>query len=93
MSTLSVLYTGNEESDDLGDIMLSQVKKDGTPLYTPLVGFNFMVFVLLCFPCIATLIAIKNESGSWKWAIFQAIYSTALAWIVCFLIYQIGSII
>ena len=93
VSTLSVLYTGNEESDDLGDIMLSQVKQDGTPLYTPLVGFNFMVFVLLCFPCIATLIAIKNESGSWKWAIFQAIYSTALAWIVCFLIYQIGSII
>lgn len=93
VSTLSVLYTGEEDSDNLGDVMLSQVKDDGTPLYTPLIGFNFMVFVLLCFPCIATLVAIKNESGSWKWALFQAFYSTALAWILCFIIYQTGTLL
>lgn len=93
VSTLSVLYTGDDESDNLGEAMLNQRDDDGNPLYSPLIGFNFMVFVLLCFPCIATLIAIKNESGSWKWAGFQALYSTTLAWVVCFLIYQIGSII
>lgn len=93
VSTLSVLYTGNDESDELEDVMLSQTKPDGTPLYTPLVAFTFMVFVLLYFPCIATLIAIKQESGSWKWAPFSALYSTTIAWIVCFIIYQLGSLI
>lgn len=58
--------------------------------YTPLVAFNFMLFVLLYSPCIATLVAIKNESGSIKWALFQAVYATLLAWILCLIVYQTG---
>ena len=55
-----------------------------------LVAFCFLLFVLLYFPCIATIAAIKNETGSWKWAIFAACYTTAVAWIVSAVVYQVG---
>ena len=84
VSTLGVLYVDNAEADavSLGERI---------PI-TPLVAFAYMVFVLIYFPCIATLAAIKNESGSWKWALFAAFYTTALAWLMSFVIYQIGGL-
>ena len=60
---------------------------------SPLSAFCLMVFVLLYMPCIATCISIKNESGQWKWALFTAAYTTALAWVVTTVIFQIGSLI
>ena len=57
---------------------------------TPLIAFCYLLFVLLYFPCLATIAAIKNESGSWKWALFTAFYTTAVAWIVSAAVYQIG---
>ncbi len=85
VSTLGVLYT-NEEND-AENVNLS----DRIPI-TPLVAFGYMLFVLIYFPCIATFAAIKQESGGWKWAIFTACYTTLLAWIVSFVVYQIGSL-
>lgn len=84
VSTLGVLYADNAEEDavSLGERI---------PI-TPLVAFAYMVFVLIYFPCIATLAAIKSESGSWKWALFAAFYTTALAWLMSFAIYQIGGL-
>lgn len=84
VSTLGVLYT-NEE--DVENVNLS----NRIPI-TPLAALAYMLFVLIYFPCIATLAAIKQESGSWKWAIFAATYTTVLAWIVSFLVYQIGKL-
>jgi len=85
VSTLSVLYT-----NDPGASKVSLAER--IPI-TPLAAFSFMLFVLIYFPCIATLAAIKQESGSWKWAAFAALYTTALAWIIAFSFYQIGSIL
>lgn len=85
VSTLGVLYT-NE--GDVENVNLS----DRIPI-TPLVALAYMLFVLIYFPCIATFAAIKQESGSWKWAIFTAGYTTGLAWLVAFTVFQIGSII
>ena len=84
VSTLGVLYADDAEADavSLGERI---------PI-TPLVAFGYMVFVLIYFPCIATLAAIKGESGSWKWALFAAVYTTVLAWVVSFAIYQIGGL-
>ncbi|MBP3776390.1 MAG: ferrous iron transport protein B [Paludibacteraceae bacterium] len=65
---------------------------DGVYNFTPLVAYSFLLFVLIYFPCIATIVAIKHESGSWKWAIFAALYTTVLAWIVSAAVYQIGSL-
>lgn len=55
-----------------------------------LTAFCFLLFVLLYFPCIATIAAIKGETGSWGWALFAASYTTALAWVVSMVVFQIG---
>ena len=82
VSTLGVLYAddANTDATTLGERI---------PI-TPLVAFTYLVFVLIYFPCIATIAAIKGETGSWKWALFTVFYTTALAWIVSFMVYQIG---
>jgi len=56
-----------------------------------LIVVSLLLFVLIYFPCVATIAAIKEEAGSWKWGIFSVIYTTLLAWIVSFLVYQIGN--
>ena len=84
VSTLGVLYT-NEE--DIESVNLS----DRIPI-TPVVALGYMLFVLLYFPCVATLVAIKQESGSWKWALFAALYTTTLAWLVAFIVNQVGKL-
>ena len=55
-----------------------------------LTAFCFLLFVLLYFPCIATIAAIKGETGSWGWALFAAGYTTALAWVVSAVVFQVG---
>lgn len=75
-STLGVLYEGN-----------SLLETTST-----LTAVSFLIFVLLYFPCVATIAAIKNESGSWRWALFAASYTTFIAWLLSALVYQIGSL-
>ena len=82
VSTLGVLYT-NEA--DIESVNLSE----RIPI-TPIVALGYMLFVLIYFPCVATLVAIKQESGSWKWSLFAAIYTTALAWGVAYLVNWLG---
>ena len=94
VSTLSVLYTGSDDSEQaLTERLLQEKIPDGTDVFTPLVGLSLMLFVLLYFPCIATVTAIVNESHSWKWGAFVIVYTCCLAWVVSFLVYQIGNII
>ena len=98
-STLGVIYSNDDsfaEDDSVSDDSVkynslnAKMTADGI---TPLVAFSFLLFVLLYFPCIATIAAIKSETGTWKWAIFAALYTTAVAWIVSALVYQIGSLL
>lgn len=96
-STLGVLYSGDDSvADDTAEDnsakyadLYNKMSADGI---TPLIAFCYLLFVLIYFPCIAVIAAIKNESGSWKWAIFGGAYTTALAWIISALVYQIGSL-
>ncbi|MBR1652459.1 MAG: ferrous iron transport protein B [Alloprevotella sp.] len=60
---------------------------------TPLTSYCYLLFILLYFPCIATIVAIKNESGSWRWAVCAALYTTGVAWGVSALVYQVGSLV
>ena len=84
VSTLGILYADDADADtaNLGERI---------PI-TPLVAFCYMVFILIYFPCIATLAAIRSESGSWKWSLFAAAYTTVLAWIVAFIVHQVGGL-
>ena len=99
-TTMGVLYnTGSddvaeaseEDDEDAENARLSQVIANSG--MTPLIAFSFLIFVLLYMPCIPACIAIKNESGKWKWAVFTICYTTALAWICSTLIFQLGSLI
>jgi len=98
VGTMGVLYQSEVDDDKNVSLVtkLQQQKytsgpKAGQNVFSPLVAFAFMVFVLLYFPCLGTLTVIMRESGSWKWALFAAIYPTVIAWIMAFLVYQIGS--
>jgi ferrous iron transport protein B len=89
VSTMGVLY---QEDDSLDIVQGLSEKISEQSHFTPLVAFSLIAFVLIYLPCIAVLAAVKRETGGWKWAVFLAIYTTGLAWIVSFLIFQIGSL-
>jgi ferrous iron transport protein B len=101
VSTMGILYqAGGENIDpesnrDLQHKISEQVhhsgKLAGEKVFTPLASFGFMIFILLYFPCVAAIAAIKKEAG-WGWALFTMLYTTALAWVVAFAVYQIGSL-
>ena len=97
-STIGVLYSGDDSfadddsfSDDadryttLGELM----RKDGM---TPLTAYCYLLFILLYFPCVATIVAIKNETSSWRWALIAACYTTLIAWVVSATVYQVGQL-
>ena len=94
VSTLGVMYAddaeGPAEPDALGDTRLQRAL---TQSVTPAAALAYMVFILLYFPCIATIVAIRRESGTWKWAIFTAVYTIVLAWVAAFITYQLASIL
>ena len=97
-STIGVLYSGDDSFAD--DEEFSDDNEKYTHLrqlmfnegITPLAAYAYLIFILLYFPCIATIAAIKNETGSWRWATFAALYTTIVAWIMSALIYQIGGL-
>ncbi|OYT17757.1 MAG: ferrous iron transport protein B [Bacteroidetes bacterium 4572_77] len=99
VSTLGVLYQTDSDSENSSlqqrlqeEVYISGDRK-GEKVFDPIVAFAFLIFVLIYFPCIATVAAVKKESGSWKWAAFMMIYTTGLAWIMAFLVNTIGHLI
>jgi ferrous iron transport protein B len=94
VSTMGVLYQAEDKNTNTLVYRLQNEKdENGNPAFTPLVAFGFLIFILLYFPCIASVVAISKESGHWKWAVFTVFYTTFLAWFMSLLIYQIGSLI
>jgi ferrous iron transport protein B len=98
VGTMGVLYhpdragaaVGSGIADALREQRYEAGPRAGLPVFDPLVALGYMVFILLYVPCIATLAAIKKESGSWKWPVLSALYSTTVAWLAAFLIRQAG---
>ncbi|MCC8087971.1 MAG: ferrous iron transport protein B [Rikenellaceae bacterium] len=96
VSTMAVL-TNSDEEDESGFISNLQNQtytsgpKTGEKVFNPLVAYTMMVFILLYFPCIAVIAAIRREAGR-KWAWFTVFYTTGLAWLLSFAVYQIGSL-
>jgi len=83
VGTMAILYNTGDEEMQVGE----QLKKN-EEITVPVV-FSFLVFAMLYMPCIATIIAIKKESGAWKWALFSVVYSIALAWCASFIVFHI----
>lgn len=92
VSTLGVLYTGDEEADDsrLSARLTAVNPATGRPDFTPAIALSFMVFALLYCPCIATVTAIVRETGDWRYGAFSVIYNTVVAWLIAFGVYHIA---
>ncbi len=90
VSTLSVLYVGDDDSELLSRRLTMPSEITGIAPFTMASALAFMVFVLIYFPCIAALSAIVRESGSWKYGLFSFVYNTLLAWVLGFITYHIA---
>jgi ferrous iron transport protein B len=99
VSTMGILYQADMKADKNSSSLKEEIRTQthnsgelkGQKVFTPLVSICFMLFVLIYFPCVAVIAAIKKES-SWGWAVFTMAYTTTIAWLVAFATYQIGSL-
>lgn len=90
VSTLGVLYSVEDAESD-GASLSQHLLASGN--YSRAAALAMMIFVLLYFPCIATVSAIAQETGGWKWALFSVVYNTVLAWVVAFAAFHIGGLL
>jgi ferrous iron transport protein B len=90
VSTLGVVYASGADADEESEALRRSLRASGL---NPLRAYTLMAFVLIYVPCLATVAVIARETHSWKWAAFSIGYSLALAWIVCFVIYQGGRLL
>jgi ferrous iron transport protein B len=100
VSTLGVLYEGEpgplNVSEPLEQKLQAATYKEGPnkgkKVFSQVTAFAFLMFILLYFPCVAVIAAIKKESGQWKWALFTMAYTTLVAWVIAFLVNQVGQL-
>jgi len=87
VAQMGVVYSVESPDDAGADSLRNRLRTD----YSPLVGFCIMLFALIASPCMATVAVVRRESGSWRWAVFQFLGLTALAWLVTVTVFQIGA--
>lgn len=101
VSTMAVLYGADKvHGDDNNSTLIRQLHNEeyrsgprkGQKVFSPRVALSFMIFILLYFPCMSTVAVIAHEAGSWKWGAFVIVYTTALAWIASWIVYQAGGL-
>lgn len=101
VSTMGVLYQTEGDPDGNTETLQRRLQsatyqdgnKTGSPVFTPVTAFAYLMFILLYFPCVAVVAAVKKESGNWKWAAFMIVYTTGIAWFVAFAVNQLGNLI
>ena len=99
VSSMGILYQADADADEASGTLIDKLqqqvhtkgKLEGQKVFTPLVAFGFMLFILIYFPCVAVIAAIRKESN-WRWAVFTMFYTTAIAWLAAFATFQIGSL-
>jgi len=98
VSTMGVLYHSGDEGSTVNlqtklqnEVYLSG-KNFGEKVFNTATALAFLVFILIYFPCIGVIATIKNEAGSWKWSVFVILYTTALAWIAAFVVYNLAGL-
>lgn len=101
VSTLGVLnqtdITAENDAQGLAyklkELTFSHPSRAGEKVFTSVSAFSFLIFILIYFPCVAVIAAIRKESGGWKWGLFMALYTTTLAYLLSFAVYQIGNLL
>jgi ferrous iron transport protein B len=100
VSTMAILYQTDNNTDEHSSTLQYKLQNEkyssgprkGENVFNPLIAFAFLIFILIYFPCVAVIAVLKKESGKWKWALFVVFYTTGVAWLMSFLVYQIGSL-
>jgi ferrous iron transport protein B len=96
VATMGVVYGLGSHNDENSTTLRERLKKaqhpDGTPLYTPLVGLSLLIFFALACQCTGTLAAVRRETGTWRWPLFLFMYTTTLAWVASFVVFQFGRV-
>ncbi len=99
VSTMGVLFESEKDHPDqnlkqaVQNASYSAGPRDGEKIFTPLVGASYLLFILIYMPCVAVIATVSKESGSWKWALFLMVYTTVLAWLLSFAVFQAGSLL
>ncbi len=101
VGTLGVLYLEGDENGENPSSLAGKLQfqrhqegeQAGQPVYNSIVAMSFMLFILIYFPCVGVIAAIKKESGSWKWPLFVIFYTSTLAWLISFAFYQLAQVI
>ncbi|WP_197454684.1 ferrous iron transporter B [Stieleria varia] len=92
VSTLSVVYgigeEGAEDETGLVETLRRQRRPDGTLVFTTATCFSLLVFFVLAMQCLPTQAVTRRETGSWRWAIFQLVYMSALAYVAALIVFQ-----
>ncbi len=83
--------TKDENTTPLRDALKAARWPDGRRLFSPLVCLTLMVFYVFAMQCMSTIAVVKRETNGWKWPIFQTLYMTGTAWVLCFIVYQTGT--
>lgn len=99
VSSMGILYQANTNDEANTETLQTKLQQEthrsgrlqGQKVFTPLASYSFMLFILIYFPCVAVIVAIKKEAN-WGWALFTVVYTTSIAWLVAFGTYQIGSL-
>jgi len=95
VSTLGIIYKADNTSGH--NSLVEKIKQEADPsgkrIFTPLIAFSFMLFILTYVPCAGVIAAIRRESGGWRWAIFVVLYTLSVAWLISFIAYQAGGLI
>ncbi len=87
VSQMGIVYAIGE-ADQRSETLRAAIARD----YSPSAGFSLMLFLLIAAPCMATVAVMRRESGSWKWAIFQAVGLTVIGYLVAFGFYQVAQL-
>ena len=98
VSSMGVLYHSDADADEHSSALQQSLQTHtwssgpdiGKPVFTPAVAYGFMIFILLYFPCVAALSAIRREAGR-RWMLFNLFYTTGVAWVAAFLVHLIFS--
>ncbi len=94
VSTMGIVYSVGAEDENTAPLeqqMAADKSADGRPVWTPLVAISLLIWFVLAMQCMSTLAIVRRETGSWKWPVLMLVYMNALAWVVCFSVYQVGS--
>lgn len=97
VSTMGVLYHSEGKTAHDTETLKNRIKEQkhnsgalkGRDVFSPVASLSFMLFILIYFPCVAVIAAIRKEAN-WRWALFTMVYTTGLAWLIAFVVYQVG---